>query len=330
MITLDSTNVSYMNQTKFTTSKELYKEVIKLHALDFMETYSIENEKALKPLVEKVLLTKRVNEKAAINRKSVRKILEEKIGNATSRPEKFIPCRSKDPKEVELILIEGDSAKNSIKTSRDSRYMCVYPLKGKPVNTLKAKNIDVIINNQEIKDIFKILGCGIEYKGKVVKGIPKFNIDNLLVDKILITTDQDHDGLHIQTLLITLFYTLAPELLKQGKVYVLYTPLYIIKCDKKEYLAYSEEERNSIVKTFTKPFEEVRYKGLGGLKPKVLSETAMNKEKRILKQITFEDVENCKNIIELFLSDDKIRPKERKEYIEKYGEKYFDFSLLEG
>ncbi|WP_075810114.1 toprim domain-containing protein [Clostridium perfringens] len=328
LISVTSSNVEYEGQTKFATEKELYSSIVQKYLQENLEILKIENPKVLDKIVEQLLLTKRANEKAEVNRKAIRKELEEKVINASSRPEKFIPCRSKNPKEVELILIEGDSAKNPIKTSRDPKTMCIYPLKGKPINTLKEKSIDKIMSNQEIKDIFKILGCGITYKGKNVKGVPKFNIDNLTVDKILITTDMDDDGFHIQSLLIALFYTLAPELIKQGKIFILYTPLYIINCDKKEYLAYSEEERNSIVKSFDKPFIEKRYKGLGGLSTKTLSDTAMNKEKRIMKQITFEDMDKCKEVIELFMTDEKSF--ERKKYIEKFGKEYFDFSLLEG
>ncbi len=328
LISVTSSNVEYEGQTKFATEKELYSSVVQKYLQEKLEILKIENPKVLDKIVEQLLITKRANEKAEVNRKAIRKELEEKATNASNRPEKFIPCRSKNPKEVELILIEGDSAKNPIKTSRDPLTMCIYPLKGKPINTLKEKSIDKIMENQEIKDIFKILGCGVTYKGKNVKGMPKFNIDNLLVDKILVTTDMDDDGYHIQSLLITIFYTLAPELLKQGKVYILYTPLYIIKCDKKEYLAYSEEERNSIVKTFNKPFTETRYKGLGGLSTKTLSDTAMNKEKRVLKQVTFDEVDKCRDVIELFLSDEKAS--ERKKYIEEEGDNYFDFSIFEG
>lgn len=322
-----SSKVEFQSQTKFSTKKELYKTVVQKYTRECVEVLQIENKDQFKNLVNSILITKRANEKAENTRKSVKKELEEKVTNSSNRPPKFVPCRSKNPKEIELILIEGDSAMNNIKLSRNPNTMCIYPLKGKPMNVLKHK-IDNILKNQEIKDIFKILGCGVSYNGKQVKGLPKFDIDNLQVDKIQITTDFDVDGSHIQSLLIGLFYTLAPELIKQGKVYILYTPLYVIYSKGKEYLAYSEIERNNIVKDLTS-FKETRFKGIGGLSVKILSETAMHPEKRIMKQLTIDDAEECLKSIELFLSEDDENSKNRKLYIEEHSEEYFDYSLLE-
>ena len=204
--------------------------------------------------------------------------------------------------------------------------MCIYPLKGKIINALKGNINDVLANN-EVKDIFSILGCGMIYKGKQLKGIPLFNIDNLKVDKILICNDQDVDGGHIFTLVITLFYVLAPELIKQGKVYSLLTPLYIIKHKKDTVFAYTEKERNDIIKSFNgDKFTETRYKGIGGLSPQVLNDTAMDMNKRKLKCVKWEDVEEGIKIMETCMKEDKIN--ERKEFIENEAYKYFDFSLI--
>lgn len=321
-----SNNPEFEGQTKFATEKKLYESVVQKYIQEKMEILKIENQVELDKIVNQLLITKRANERAENSRKNIKKILEEKVSNASTRPDKFVPCRSSNSKEVELVLIEGDSALNSVKLARDSKTMCIYPLKGKPINAVKNK-LDDVLNNQEIKDIFKILGCGMSYKGKNIKGIPHFNIDNLQVDKVLITVDADVDGDHIFSLLTGIFYTLAPELLKQGKIYILYTPLYIIKCDKKEYLAYTEDERNSIIKTFNKPFEEKRFKGLGGLSVKAMSK-AMSIENRVLKQLTFNDIKDSVDKIELFLSEE--RAEDRKDFIEANGNKYFDYSILEG
>ena len=326
LVSVTSNNVEYEGQTKFATEKEVYESITQKYMIEKLEILKLENPKELDKIVNQILITKRANEKAENSRKNIKKVLEEKVNNANNRPDKFVPCRSKNPKEVELVLIEGDSAMNSVKLARDSNTMCIYPLKGKPINAIKNK-LDDVLDNQEIKDIFKILGCGMSYKGKHIKGIPHFDFNNLQVDKILITVDADVDGGHILSLLVGMFYSLAPELLRQGKVYILYTPLYIIKCDNKEYLAYTDEERNSIIKTFNKPFEEKRFKGLGGLSVKAMSR-AMSVENRVLKQITFENAEECIKKIELFLSDQKAE--DRKIFIEENGHRYFDNSILEG
>ena len=155
------------------------------------------------------------------------------------------------------------------------------------------------------------------------------DINKCCVDKILITTDRDYDGSHIESLLIALFYTLAPELIKAGKVYILYTPLYIFKVGKKKEFAYSEEERNSMVREYRDKgikFTENRYKGLGGVPIKVLHDTAMNKEVRKMYQVTWEEVEKGIETLMLCMSDEKLT--ERKYFLETEGHKYFDYSLL--
>ena len=226
-----------------------------------------------------------------------------------------------------MIVIEGDSALNSIKSSRDAKTMCIYPLKGKIINAIKHK-LDKVLANDEVRDLFKILGCGMLYNGKQIKGVPVFNIDNLNVDKLLICTDRDTDGQHIETLLLTLIYTFAPELIKQRKIYILYTPLYVINYKKEELFAYTEEERNTLVKSFNgDKFTETRYKGIGGLKPQILNKTAMDVEKRKMKCVTWEEVEKGIEMLEICMSD-KTLP-QRKELIESEGYKYFDFSLIE-
>lgn len=319
--------VEYDNQIKQRTSAKHYRVTLQETIEEFMEIFFIENPNESEKICNQVLINKRVRETSETNRKKIKNELSQQITNATTRPEKFVPCRSKIPSEIELILIEGDSALNSIKLSRDSETMCIYPLKGKPLNTLKKK-INQIMDNQEIKDIFKILGCGMEYKGKSIKGVPKFDMEKLQVGKILIATDQDLDGFHIQSLLIGLFYTLAPELIRQGKIFVLYTPLYIIKTKKKEYVAYTEEEKTMIINNLNgERFIEKRFKGLGGLDVNTMADS-MDRELRVIKQITMNDILKSKEVIDLFLSEEKSL--ERKEFIEEHGDKYFDYSLLEG
>lgn len=327
VVSVLSSNVEFQSQTKFSSQKKLYEKLTKKYIQEYLEIIRIERKDDFIKLVEQILLTKRANEKAESSRKDIRKQLEEGISNNKVRPDKFVPCRSKDANEVELIVIEGDSALNSIKSSRNAKTMCIYPLKGKIINSIKNK-LDKVLSNSEVKDLFKILGCGMTYKGKQIKGVPNFNINNLNVKNVLICRDMDTDGQHIETLLLTLFYTFAPELIKQRRIYILYTPLYIINHKKEEIFAYSEEERNEIVKSFKEDkFTETRYKGIGGLKPQVLNKTAMDIEKRKMKCVTWEEVEKGMEMVEICMSD-KTLP-QRKALIESEGYKYFDFSLIE-
>ncbi|WP_346938218.1 toprim domain-containing protein [uncultured Clostridium sp.] len=328
VINVLSSNVEFQSQTKFSSKKELYGKIVKSYIQEQLEIFKIERKEMFKELVNQILLTKRANETAENKRKDVRKKLEESIKSVITRPEKYIPHSDDNlsPEDVEVVIIEGDSALNSIKSARNPENTSIYPLKGKVINAIK-NNIDAVLNNSEVRDIFQILGCGVTYKGKKVKGLPVFNIDNLNVGKILITTDRDVDGCHIESLLLALFYTLAPELIKQKKVYILYTPLYIIKHSGKEYFAYTEEERNNLVKSFDgEKYSETRYKGIGGLSPQVLNKTAMNNSNRIVKCVTWENVQQGIEMMELCMSDKTVA--KRKEYIESEGYKYFDFSLI--
>jgi len=329
--------VEYDNQIKQRTSVKYYKTTMQEIIEEYMEIYFIENKEESEKLTNAILLNKRIREKSEINRKNIKKELEEKITNQTNRPLKFEPCESTNPSEIKFTLIEGDSSLGSVKLARNSYDTSILPLKGKPINPFKSK-LDKLLNNEEIKTIYKILGCGMEYKGHSIKGIPKFNIDNLQVNRIQIATDFDYDGYHIQSLLIGVFYTLSPELLRQGKIYILYTPLYVIKINKKikyknettdTILAYSEQEKSEIVTKLNEDnitFKAKRFKGLGGLSVPIMSK-ALSEEHIILKQLTMDDVEESKKWLELFLSEEKLM--DRKEYIEINGNKYFDYSLFE-
>lgn len=318
-----STNVEYANQTKFSTKKLLYKNIVSNYIVENLEVLKNEQPKLFEQMQKHLTTINGFNTKNEASRKQVTKVLEERATNATTRPQKLVPCRSRDPKEVELILIEGDSALNSVKLGRDAKTMMVYPLKGKPMNPLK-KSIDAILQNQEIVDIFKILGCGITYRGKNVRGFAPFNIDNLMVNRVLVATDFDEDGFHIQSLLIGIFYILAPQLLLDEKIEFVKTPLYIIKQKDNEYYAYNEQERVDIVSKLVGTYKETRFKGLGGLPTSTMSK-ALKHETRESIVVTMEQAKICADKIELFLSDDI---ESRKKYIEENGSKYVTESML--
>jgi DNA gyrase subunit B len=323
-----STKVSFSNQTKFSTEKELYKVNVKRYIQEYFGHYTIEHKDNILLLVNRILLNKRSREKAEINRKEVKKKLEGDMNKSTSRPEKFVPCKSKDKNKKELILIEGDSSLNSVKLSRDKLIHSIYPLKGKPLNALK-KSLEEILKNEEIIDIFQILQCGMQYKGKPIKGVKHFNIDDLDVSKIIAFCDEDEDGLHIRSLLICIFYVLAPEIITNGHLYILDSPLYRLDTKDKTLLAYNEKEKNDIIRDLNKKrikFVDSRFKGLGGLSINLLSETAMNINNRKLTQITMKDFNKAKQVLEMFMDDDST---DRKAYIEENGEKYFDYSIYE-
>ncbi|WP_182006233.1 toprim domain-containing protein [Priestia aryabhattai] len=320
-----STKTSYKNQTKFAITNEFIKNKINEKIRKYLEVYFIENPIEAEKIVTRCLINKRSRERAERTRVDAVKQLSKKISNSITRPEKFLPCRSKDKNEVELIVIEGDSAMNSVKNSRNSKIQCVIPVKGKSLNVIKS-TLNDILKNKEIRDIFQILECGMEYNGKPIKGIKKFNIDDLSVNKIIIFSDEDEDGMHVRSLIIAIIKILAPQIIDNGHLYVLESPLYKIENGKDLHLVYSEKEKNDLLRTLTGKVNVQRFKGLGGLNSSMLSKTAMHPENRRLTQITMEDAIKSTKIMEMFM--DKA-VEDRKAFIQENGDKYFDFSIYE-
>ncbi|WP_252241523.1 ATP-binding protein [Clostridium sp. ZBS18] len=324
IVSIESTNVSYTSQTKFSTKKELYFTLLKQYIKDFMETYCIENKENIKVLTNKILISKRAREKSEVTRNKVSQELSKDVSTPKTRPKKFTPCVSKDKTKRRLALMEGNSALTPILKSRDKRYLALYALKGKIIGCIK-NNIDDILDNQEIKDIFKILGCGMEYKNRVIKGIKKYCEEDLKYEEIDIMSDFDADGVgHIAPLVICMFYVLAPKIIENGHLYILNTPLYGINYKKEFYYAYSDSEKEEIIKRYNmdNSREVFRYKGLGSLSTQNLIDTAMNEENCVKDIVTMKSAESCYEAMMLCFSDDK--KDERKLILETRGHEFTD------
>ena len=314
---LATNNPVYTNQTKFASSNELYKKLATNYIVENMEIIKTEKLSIYKQMIEHVTQISKFNQKAETSRKAISKELKEKATNCTSRPPKLVPCRSKNPKEISIAFLEGDSALNSVKLGRNAYDTMVYPLKGKPINAMKT-TLDKVLANQEIKDMYKIFGCGMEYKGKPIKGIEPFNIDNLQVAEILLICDEDEDGRHLRDLAVGDIYTLSPELIKRGIVKIVQTPLYIIKTKSEEIYAYSEQERREIVSKLNVPYKEKRFKGLGGHDVQTMHK-CLDKETRRVIVLTMEDGEESVKRLKLFLEED-VEP--RKQFILEHANEY--------
>ena len=316
-----STNVEIANQTKLSTNKALYKTISSAYIQERLESFKIEEPKIWQQMLDHITKINTLNAKTEGSIKAIKKQLEEKSTNCITRPAKLVPCRSKDPSKISVAFLEGDSALNSVKLGRDSETMMVYPWKGKPLNAMKA-SLDRILQNQEIIDMYRIFGCGMEYKGKQIKGFDKFDIKKLLVKEILIITDQDEDGAHLQVLGIGDIYTLSPELIKHGIVKVLLTPLYIIHTKSEgEIWAYSEMERRQIVDRLikeNKQYKEQRFKGIGGLDVDIMNKCLDPATRKVIT-ITMEQGEESARLLKLFLEDD-VEP--RRKYIEEHAKDY--------
>jgi len=316
-----STVTSYENQTKKSITNRFIQEAMTDFLKKQLEVYFIENKPEADKIASQVLVNKRSREAAEKTRLAIKKNLTTGL-DINNRVEKFVNCRSRDVSRRELYVVEGDSALGACKLGRDAEFQAIMPVRGKPLNCLKA-DYDKIFQNDIITDLLRVLGCGAEIKTKHNKDLNSFDINKLNWSKIIICTDADVDGFQIRTLILTMFYRLVPTLMRENKVFIAESPLYEITSAKKTYFAYSDAEKNRIVSKLSGKVTIQRSKGLGENEPEMMWETTMNPETRRLILVTPDEVVATREMFETLLGDN-IRA--RKEFIEENGERYIDFS----
>ena len=264
-----------------------------------------------KTIIEKSVLSQRAREAARKARDLTRR---KSALDGMSLPGKLADCTNKDPKKCEIYLVEGDSAGGSAKTARSRDTQAILPLRGKILNVEKAR-LDRIYGNEEIKAMITAFGTGIH---------EDFDISKLRYDKIIIMTDADVDGAHIDTLMLTFLYRFMPELIRQGHVYLAQPPLYKIEKNRKVWYAYTDDELNNILTEIGRDGNNKiqRYKGLGEMDADQLWETTMDPERRVLKRVMMDDSDSSEiDLTFTTLMGDKVDP--RREFIEenaKYAE----------
>ena len=281
--------------------------------LDFLE----QNPSVGRKVIEKALLAARSRSAA----KKARELIRRKSAlGGSSLPGKLADCSNRDPSFCEIYLVEGDSAGGSAKQGRDRKIQAILPLRGKVINSEKAR-IDKLLSNNEVQSIITALGAGFggsaDEDGEKSPG--DFNVEKLRYHKIIIMTDADVDGSHIRTLLLTFFYRKMKEVIDGGYLYLALPPLYRVSQGKKEYYAYDDNERDLMIERMQKENKNTkvglqRYKGLGEMNPGQLWETTMDPETRTLLQVTVESAAEAAETFQNLMGSDV---EARRTFIEK-------------
>ena len=278
-----------------------------------MTNYLEENPKEAHTICEKVILAATARIAARKARESVQRKNPMTGGGL---PGKLADCSNKDPKECEIFLVEGDSAGGSAKQGRDRHFQAILPLRGKILNVEKVQ-WHRVFEAESVMNIIQSIGVRFGVDGEDSKDA---NIDKLRYDKIIIMTDADVDGSHIDTLIMTLFYRFMPQVIQGGHLYIATPPLYKCTYKKTSEYCYTEQQRQAFIDKYVagngddKGLHTQRYKGLGEMNPEQLWETTMNPENRLLKQVTIENAAEADEIFSMLMGDD-VEP--RREFIEK-------------
>ena len=323
IISSASTETSYENQTK----KAINNTFITKALTDFLKTrlevYFAENPSAAAQFAAQVLLNKRSRESAERARVDIRRKLSGAM-DVTSRVEKFVACRSRDPELRELYIVEGDSALTSCKLGRNADFQAIIPVRGKTLNCMKSTYAR-IFESKIIVDLLRVIGCGVEIDAKTraknkKNDLASFDLNQLNWSKIILCTDADEDGFQIRTLLLTMFYRLLPTLIREEKVYIAESPLFEITAGGETYFAYNEGEKAEIVRKLgDRKYTLQRSKGLGENEPEMMWQTTMNPETRRLILIKPADAEETLRMFETLMGDAIVA---RKRFIAENGYKY--------
>jgi DNA gyrase subunit B len=266
--------------------------------VEAFNTFLEETPSAAKAIIAKCLTSARARDAA---RKARDLVIRKSALESLTLPGKLADCSERDSSKTELYIVEGDSAGGSAKQGRDRHFQAILPLRGKILNTERAR-LDKILGNNEVKSLISALGTGIG---------EGFDLEGLRYGRIIIMTDADVDGSHIRTLLLTFFFRYLPQLIEEGHLYIAQPPLYRITHKNKSQYVYTENEKEVLLKTFGGDKANLqRYKGLGEMNPDQLWETTMNPEHRTLLLVAVEDAAEADRTFDMLMGN-AVDPRKR-------------------
>jgi DNA gyrase subunit B len=304
-IKMPSESLQFESQTKAKLNNPEIQGYVSTAVKEGLDTYFEEHPADARKIIDKVLLAAKARLAARAAKDAV---LRKGALEGATLPGKLADCQTSDPEISELYIVEGDSAGGSAKQGRDRRFQAILPLGGKILNTERAQ-LDKIVKFEEIKNLIIALGGGIG---------DTLNYEKIRYHRVIVMTDADVDGEHIETLLLTFFYRQMPEIINKGYLYIALPPLYKVTIGKEVNYAFNDEEKDSVIKAKGNGGKITiqRYKGLGEMNPEQLWETTMNPASRTLKQISIEDAENTDKVFTMLMGEE-VPP--RKKFIQTHA-----------
>lgn len=290
----------FESQTKVKLMNAEVSGVVSSVASEALSDFLDENPRDARRIIDRCLTASRARRAA---KKARELVMRKSALESLTLPGKLADCSERDPAKAELYIVEGDSAGGSAKQGRDRHFQAILPLRGKILNTERAR-LDKILNNNEVKALISALGVGIG---------DGFDLSNLRYGRVIIMTDADVDGSHIRTLLLTFFFRYMPELIENGHLFIAQPPLYLIKVGKEKNYTYTEAENNNLLKKLqqkSQKYELQRYKGLGEMNPDQLWETTMDPSNRTLLQVTIEDAVMADRTFDMLMGSE-VAPRRR-------------------
>ncbi|NCN03631.1 MAG: DNA gyrase subunit B [Candidatus Pacebacteria bacterium] len=295
-IKMSANDLQFESQTKTKLNNSEAQTAVYQVFKDAFVTFLEENPKVGRTIIDKIMLSARARMAARAAKNAV---IRKGALETSTLPGKLADCQSRIAADCEIYIVEGDSAGGSAKQGRDRKFQAIFPLRGKILNTERAR-LDKIVAFEELKNLVIALGCGIN---------ETYNEEKLRYHRIILMNDADVDGEHITTLGLTFFFRHMREIIEKGYLYVAVPPLYKITSGKVEEYVYSDEEKDTLVKKIKKENENAkigiqRYKGLGEMNPEQLWETTMNPEHRMLKKITIDNFDKADNTFDTLMGND--------------------------